>query len=99
MLTGGQTAGKGLIDLYLYKRALRDFIRTAWLPKLALPSHIIACLLDMTRDIESFREKMGYNFNQSFMRPAKMDWRAGWRGAANMVLEFIEVPQSVPFPS
>ncbi len=76
--------GKGLVDLMLYKRTLRDSLVGGMLESQQWSAGIKAAMRSVCENHEVFREKCGQHAVQT--------WRAGWPGSAEAYMKFLRDP-------
>ena len=87
--SGGASAGKGLVDLLVYKQQLLAYLIGEWLDSISIDSHIKSTIREACKSIEHFRSLAGYCYNPSMPKPS-FAWRAGWSKVAEKVFELIE---------
>jgi hypothetical protein len=71
--------GKGLIDLFVYKKECKQYIVNDVIPTIGWPSSVKEAMIKSVDTIKEFRDKNGYLYNPTFVK-AKLGWRADWLG-------------------
>ena len=81
------TNGKGLVDVWVFKRKLLQHLLVDVLSGVALPAKIKDQIRDVCKDFKTFRLKVGTKFEAT---PPDQSWRAGWPASADAMLSIIE---------
>jgi hypothetical protein len=79
--------GKGLVDLWVFKRILKCFLIDELMPKKSIPGHCKTTIREVCHNFDTFRAKAG--FANSAVLP-DLTWRAGWPKSADLMFALIE---------
>ena len=88
--------GKGLVDVWVFKRTLRNYFLDEYMPNKQIPQEIKTTIREVCTDFKSFRAKVGYR--NSKVLP-DLTWKAGWPTSAELMLGLIEDPPLINSPS
>ena len=88
-LEGRGTAnnGQGLVDLWVFKRALRSYLIDELMAKKNIPPAYKAAIREVTQDFTPFRNKVGF---KDVATMPYMTWKCGWTRAADLMLALLE---------
>lgn len=79
--------GKGLVDLWVFKRSMRGYLIDELMPARDIPLDMKTQIREVCGSFSSFRDKMGYK--NSTQLP-DLSWKAGWPRSADLMLALIE---------
>ena len=80
--------GGGLVDMYIGKLELKDYLLGDLLRKKSLDSKCLDKITEISRNPETFRQHVGYKSIDTAM--PDLSWRAGWPASADLALNLIE---------
>ena len=80
--------GRGLVDMYICKLELKEYLLTDLLRKKNLDSKCLATITDVTKSPDSFRQYSGYKSLDAVI--PDLSWRAGWPTSCDLALGLIE---------
>ena len=86
---------KGILDLLLFKKSMRDYLLTSWMPRKAFPDNVKAQLKDVTVSHETYRAKLRpYTLDnlgkEIEPKPVNLEWKKGWPRSAELFLQLLE---------
>ena len=86
---------KGILDLPLFKKSMRDYLLNSWMPRKRFPDNVKAQLRDVTVSHGTYREKLRPytldNLGQEIEpKPVNLEWKKGWPRSAELFLQLLE---------
>ena len=84
--------GKGTVDLFNFKKDVRDYLQYEALPKLPFSNEIKAKLVEACIDVVTFRTHNGWPVNAGSDFVADQSWRASCPPSADAFLSLFEDP-------
>ncbi len=93
-VTARDNSGKGLVDLFVYKMQLLEYLVGEFLDTLEVAPTVKVKLRMASASITNFRAMAGYFYNPN-EKPVSAQWRAGWPRGAEQAFELVEVHMGV----
>lgn len=81
--------GRGLVDLFIYKRGLLSHLSNIVLGKLNWGDDVHLAMRDAMTSIVVFRNKCGFLFTPA-IQPVSLAWRAGWPRSTEQFMKLVE---------
>jgi len=79
--------GKGLVDVWIFKKKLLAYLTGELLSEKDLPPRIKEQIREVTKDFTTFRERVGY---KKSLKLPDLSWKAGWPASGDAMLTIIE---------
>ena len=81
------------MELILFKKDALEYLCGAWLDSIASRKELKQQIREKCKSVNTFREACGYSFatrNSIGLMKVSSNWKVGWTGAEDKVLELIE---------
>ncbi len=79
--------GKGLVDLWVYKRTMKNYLLDELMPRRNIPQMCKTAIREVTHDFDTFRNKVGMKHATQL---PDLSWKAGWPRSADLMLQLVE---------